>query len=132
MEHAWWMRSSSPPPFPLTRVHTPDDPHEAYESCAVTDELIVPGVTVREERGYGAPRASLSGGLDLQPLLDHIANLAGENVTPKRNVADKDKRIEELEEKLRFSEEKLTAMSDRVDVRPTPSMSTGPPASQTE
>ena len=65
----------------------------------------MPGVTVRKESGDAAPRASSSGGLDLQPLLDRITSLAGENVALKRDVADKDKRIAELEEKLRSSEE---------------------------
>ena len=56
------------------------------------------------------PRALLSGGLDLVPLLDRITSSAGENVTLKLYVADKDKRIAELEEKLLSSGEKLAAM----------------------
>ena len=133
VKDAWMMRASSPRPSPPAQVEAPDDAHEAYDSYAVTDEPSLPGVTVREESGDVAPRASLSGGLDLQPLLDRITSLAGENVALKRDAADKDKRIAELEEKLRSSEEALAAASDRADdAAPTSPMPAGPPASQTE
>ena len=56
----------------------------------------MPGITVLEERGDVAPRASLSGGLDLQLFLDRITSLAGEKVTLKRDVANKDEFTAEL------------------------------------
>ena len=47
---------------------------------------------------------SSSSCLDVQPLLDHITSLARENMSLKRDVTEKDQRIEELEAKLSAAE----------------------------
>ena len=59
-------------------------------------------------------------------------SLVGENVTLKRDAADKDKYVAELEEELRSSEEKFAPLSNRADTSLAPSTLGGPPASRTE
>ena len=127
------MRAVSPRPSPAARVHAADDAHDAYNFNNATEEPTVPGITATEERGDVALRASSSGSLDLQNLMDRITSLTGENVALKRDASDKDKRIAELKEKLRSAEERFAAVSDRADAAAvTPSTCAGPPASETE
>ena len=58
-------------------------------------------VGVVPEVSDGIVRRGLSpSGISVQPLLDRTTSLAGEKMSSKRNVAEKDKRIEALETKL--------------------------------
>ena len=104
-----------------------DDVHDAYESYTVSDDPSV-SVGVAPEVGEGnVCRGSSSSGLDVEPLRDRITALAGENVPLKRDVAEKDKRIEELEAKLRAAEDG-TASAAAAASRPVAAVS----ASSTE
>ena len=112
VKDAWMLRASSPQPSPAAPLDVPGDVHDAYDLYAIQEESAVPDITIARERGDVASRASSSGRLDLQLLLVRITSLAGENMALTRNVADKDNRIAELEEKHLSSEEKLVVMYD--------------------
>ena len=71
-------------------------------------------------------RGSSSGGLDVQPHLERITTLAGENASLKRDLTEKDKRIEELEARLRAAEARApsTTAAESRPVAPAPASST--------
>ena len=81
-----------------------DDANDAYDSHVVSDDASV-SVGVAPEIGDGtAHRGSTSSSLDVHTFLDQFNSLAGEYKSSKRNLIEKDKRIEELEAKLSNTE----------------------------
>ena len=90
-------RASSPHPAPSLQVAVDEGAYEAYDSYAVDEDRIVHMSISDDKRDGIAPRAFASSGLDLKRLLDRVTTLAGENVAAHRDLAEKDKRIKELE-----------------------------------
>ena len=78
---SWIHRTSSPHPVDELREAADDAAHGAYDSYAVDDEPSLPTNTRGKDCDDAAPSASSSGDLDLQPLIDRITKLAGENVS---------------------------------------------------
>ena len=60
----------------------------------------MPTTTGDDNRDGTAPRVSASSGLNISLVLDRITTFAGESVAVQRDLAEKKKRIEELEEQL--------------------------------
>ena len=106
-------RDSLPDPAQVTIEHvdgTENDPHESYAShekpSPVTDadeDCCLPGVHL----------ASALAKMTLQALVDHITQLAWENVSLERSLTDCDAYIALLETELRESAERALAQSER-------------------
>ena len=71
-----------------------------------------------DERDYAAGQAASSVRLLQQHFLDNLTLLVGENVVAKRDLADRDIRITELEEQLHASRAKVAAATVRVSEAP--------------
>ena len=80
VKDAGMMRALSSCTSPAALVHAADDAYDAYKSYAVTEEATVRSVGVAEKLVGLPPHASLSGCIDLQPMLNLITSLAGEKV----------------------------------------------------
>ena len=87
----------SPWAGPQMVEHADNDAHDAHESYVVSDDPSVSFGVIPEVGDGNVLHGSPSSGIDVQPLLDRITAFAGENVSLKHNVAEMDKRIEELE-----------------------------------
>ena len=89
VKDSWMFRALSPRASSQMAEPEDDYAYDAYDSYAVSDDPSVSVVVVPQVGDGNVHRGSSSSDLDVQLLLDRITSLADENMSLKRDLAEK-------------------------------------------